>query len=347
MMGQAPARRHFSRLRGALLTLTFALLVLAGCGGHASAVKPLPTLALPSPLAGYHVYVSDLQTGDVAELGKRTVHVGESIHGLGLSADGHTLYVTDISANRLVAFNLSGGHLGALAHMAPVGLSPVHMINTLDGGAILVTNFGGNTVSVVNTASWTPEAMITVGAQPHGIALSPDGSRAYVSCYGGSSIAIIDVAHQRLLQSVALPALSEPYGIAISRDGRYVYASDNVTGRLFVLDTRTQTLLPSVKVGLHPALIARSADGATLYVANGGSHDVSILDLSHDASQPALRATVSVNGYPHGIAVTPDGRYVVVANTYGQNLAVIDTAAARVVATIPAEKYPNDVLIAP
>jgi YVTN family beta-propeller protein len=53
-----------------------------------------------------------------------------------------------------------------------------------------------------------------------------------------------------------------------------------------------------------------------------------------------------VNGYPHGIAVTPDGRFVVVANTYGQNLAVID-AAAKLVATIPAEKYPNDVLIVP
>ena len=347
MMEQTPARRQRSRRRGALVAVTLALLVLAGCGGHASASKPLPTIALPPALAGYHVYVSDLQTGDVAELGKRTVHVGESVHGLGLSADGHTLYVTDISANRLVAFHLSGGDLGALTHTAPVGLSPVHMVNTLDGGAILVTNFGGNTLTVINAVSWAPEATITIGAQPHGIVLSPDGSRAYVSCYGGASIAIIDVAQSRLLQSVALPALSEPYGIAISRDGRYVYASDNVTGRLFVLDTRTETLLPSVKVGLHPALIARSPDGKTLYVANGGSHDVSILDLSRDPSQPALRARVPVNGYPHGIAVTPDGRYVIVANTYGQNLAVIDTAAATLVATIPAEKYPNDVLIAP
>lgn len=334
--------------RAASLLLALTLLILAGCGGgHASAGPPLPIVALPSALAGYHVYVSDLLTGDVAELGKRTVHVSKSVHGLGLSTDGHTLYVTDISGNRLVAYTLSGGDLGSLAHAAPVGRSPVHMVNSVDGGVVLVTNFGANTVTVIATNTWSAVATITVGAQPHGIVLSPDGSRAYVSCYGDASIAVVDVAHQRLLQAVKLPALSEPYGIAISRDGRYVYASDNVTGRLFVLDTSTNTLLPSVQVGLHPALIARSTDGNSLYVANGGSHDVSILDLSHTPGHPTLRATVAVNGYPHGIAVTPDGRYLVVADTYGQNLSVIDTAAAKLIATIPAEKYPNDVLIAP
>ncbi|HKV85141.1 MAG TPA: YncE family protein [Ktedonobacterales bacterium] len=345
-----PSRRPARALRGPLLVLAcVALLVLAGCGGHATAGPSLPILQLPAPLAGYHIFVSDLQTGDVAELGTRTTHVSESVHGLGLSADGHTLYVTDISGNRLVAFDLKQGNLTTTTtpHSAPVGVSPVHMVNTLDGRAVLVTNFGVNTVTVVNTATWTPEATLTVGVQPHGIVLSPDGTRAYVSCYGGASIAIIDVTRMRVERLIALPAGAEPYGIASSGDGRYVYASDNLTGRLFVLDTRAETLLPSVKVGLHPALIVRSPDGKTLYVANGGSRDVSVLDIARDPSHPIMRASVTVTGYPHGIAVTPDGRYVIVADTIGQNLAVIDTTSDTLIATIPAEKYPNDVLVAP
>jgi YVTN family beta-propeller protein len=44
--------------------------------------------------------------------------------------------------------------------------------------------------------------------------------------------------------------------------------------------------------------------------------------------------------------VTPDGTYVVVATTTGKTLVVIDTRSNAVVATIPAEQYPNDVLIA-
>ena len=34
-----------------------------------------------------------------------------------------------------------------------------------------------------------------------------------------------------------------------------------------------------------------------------------------------------------------------VANTLGKDLSVIDTASLKVIATIPGESYPNDVLI--
>jgi YVTN family beta-propeller protein len=50
-------------------------------------------------------------------------------------------------------------------------------------------------------------------------------------------------------------------------------------------------------------------------------------------------------GYPHGLALTPDGRYLVVANTYGDTLSVIDTTTNTDIGTIPGEKYPNDVVI--
>jgi YVTN family beta-propeller protein len=56
-------------------------------------------------------------------------------------------------------------------------------------------------------------------------------------------------------------------------------------------------------------------------------------------------ATVVVQGYPHGLAVTPDGRYVVVANTIGHTLSVIATGTNQVVATIQDKNFPNDVVI--
>ena len=112
-----------------------------------------------------------------------------------------------------------------------------------------------------------------------------------------------------------------------------------------MVDTQTRQVVTSVPVGQRPALIAHSSDGKTLYIANGGSHTVSVLDISADPAHPRVRGTVVVTGYPHGIAVTPDGRYVVVANTLGKDLSVIDASTLQVIATIPAGKYPNDVLI--
>jgi YVTN family beta-propeller protein len=348
----APARRRHTSYRAILALCALAVCLATGLAGCSEAViaprtsAALPVLPLPAPLAAYTIFVTDLSTGNVAELGKHTYHIGRSVHGLGLSSDGRTLYVTDISANRLAGYALHGAAL-EFTDGAPVGSQPVHMVNTRDGKTIFVTDFSGAAITVLDAATWAARGTIGVPAGPHGIVLSPDGRWAYVACSGGAAIAVLDTASATLAATIALPTGAQPYGIATSRDGRYIYASDNFTGRLFVIDTATRAVLPPIQVGLRPALIARSPDGATLYVANGGSHSVSVLDLAHDPAQPSLRKTVPVDGYPHGLAVTADGRYVVVANTIGQSLSVLDAASDRVIATIPAEKYPNDVLIVP
>lgn len=322
--------------------------LLAGCASSAPAQPastPTPrVLTLPAALTGYRIFVTDLSSGNLAELGTRTLHVSRSVHGLGTSADGHTLYVTDVSGSRLVAYDLRNGAL-TLTHSAPVGATPVHMVETLDGRLIFVANFGGKSVTVIDTTTWAPRATIRVPDGPHAIVLAPDGLHAFVACYGSSAIAVLDIQHLALATTIVLPPGSEPYGLAMSADGRDLYASDNLTGRLFVADVATQQLVRSVQVGSRPALVTRSPDGATLYVADGGSHAVTVLGIGADPANPVVRATVPLEGYPHGLAVTPDGRFLVVANTISRTLSVVDTASLHVSATISGETFPNDVLI--
>ncbi len=301
------------------------------------------TIALPPQLAGYHIFVSDLASGDVAVLGAHTYQASLSVHGLGLSHDGRWLYVTDVAGNQLLAYPLSGATLGTPQRVA-VGAQPVHMVNTPDGKRIFVTNFSGSSVSVVDTATWTVTRTIPTPLAPHGIAISPDGRWVYVACYGAGKVVVIDTQSETVATTISMPVGSHPFGVALSLDGRYLYVTDNFSSRLFVIDTTTRTLGANAPVGLQPALIARSPDGGTLYVANGRGHTVSVVDISQPAS-PVVRLNISVSGYPHGLAVTPDGRYVVVAETFGRQLAVIDTVTDTVVATISGMPFPNDVLI--
>src|SRR5689334_6212062 len=93
-MGRGRVRPHVACLVALLLALA-----LAGCGADpGAAATPSgaapPILALPPQLAGAHVYVADVATGDLALLGARTLHVARSVHGLGLSSDRRWLYVS-------------------------------------------------------------------------------------------------------------------------------------------------------------------------------------------------------------------------------------------------------------
>ncbi len=326
--------------------LAVTTLALAGCGGGQSAsATPIATLALPPQLAAYHIFVTDLVTGNVAELGVQTVHVSRSVHGLALSADKRSIYVTDIAGGRLDVFALQNGRLGT-EHSVKVGSEPVHMVDTPDGKTVYVSNFASNTVSVVDTRTWKQTKTIPVAGHPFAMVLSPDAHYAYVACGSGPAVAVIDTTSNTVAATITLPQGTQPYGIGMSADGHYVYTSDNLGGQLFVIDTSTRTVLGTVKIGAKPALMVRSPDGATLYVSNGADHSISVLDLSQDAAHPTVTKTVLVLGYPHGIDVTPDGKYVVVAGTTGNAISLVDAKSLTNLTTNYGEQDPNDILVA-
>ncbi len=71
------------------------------------------------------------------------------------------------------------------------------MAITPDGRHAYITNRGSDTVSVVDTASNTVTATITIPPDPYpyvghsypkGVAITPDGRRAYITNFAGVSV---------------------------------------------------------------------------------------------------------------------------------------------------------------
>lgn len=341
------------RARTALIYFTVCgcFLSLAACSPQATrpVISPtataaaLQSLPLPPALGAYHIFVSDLVSGDVYSLGAQTISAARSVHGLGLGPGGAILYATDVAGDRLLMFHLSGGRLSD-ERTAPTGPQPVHMVSTPDGRYVFVTDFSGAEVTVIDTTTMRDVATLRTPAAPHSIVRSPDGRYAYVACYLGAAVAVIDLAQRKVVGTIALPAQARPYGLAISKDGRYLYASDNFSGRLYTIDAIERKALTSTQVGLRPALEALSPDGRTLYVTNGGSHSLSVVDVKANPAAPRVTATVSLDGYPHGVSVTPDGRYIAVADTVSGDVDIVDGLTHLVIATVSGMKYPNDTL---
>jgi YVTN family beta-propeller protein len=67
------------------------------------------------------------------------------------------------------------------------------------------------------------------------------------------------------------------------------------------------------------------------YVSKDGNNTVSVIDTATNT----VRATVTVGGYPYGVAVNPDGTKVYVPNNFDNTVSVIDTSNNTVTATVP------------
>ena len=88
-----------------------------------------------------------------------------------------------------------------------------------------------------------------------------------------------------------------------------------------------------------------------LWFSNNGAANVSMIYYNNNtlALNKVSGGTglVIVGSAPAGVAITPNGQYVYVANWYSNTVSVISTSSNSVVATIPLGSNPHDVAITP
>jgi DNA-binding beta-propeller fold protein YncE len=126
-----------------------------------------------------------------------------------------------------------------------------------------------------------------------------------------------------------------PHGLAASPDGRFFYVSlahGQPNGTVLKYASDTRTVLGRVTLGMFPATLQTSPDGAFLYVVNFNLHgdpvpsSVSIVLTDRMAEV----ARVSTCRMPHGSRVSPDGARHYSACMMDDALVEIDTARLAV-----------------
>lgn len=86
---------------------------------------------------------------------------------------------------------------------------------------------------------------------------------------------------------------------------------------------------------------AAVAAGPKAYVGNFKDNTISVIDID----LKRVTATIPVPPGPHGIAITPDNRWVYVASDGASSVSVIDTATDKLVANIEVGKNPHGVAV--
>ena len=250
--------------------------------------------------------VVDLKTRKVTQ----TLLRDGAFYGAAFSPDGHRLCV-------------SGGNTDV-----------IFVYGWKDGAATLENKFE---LAKAKTADGTGTSY------PAGLAFSPNGKFLYVAEDVGDRLAVVNATTGEITQRFSTDHY--PYGVALTTDGQvFVSAWGGSTVSQFrVLPDGTLAYLGRIEVGAHPSALA--VRGTSMYVTLAGSDRVAVVDTKlrkvarylHDAAPGAPPE----GSTPNAVAVTSDGRRVLVAEADNNAVAVFDVATGKLLGRVPTDWYPT------
>ncbi|HYF00896.1 MAG TPA: hypothetical protein VEJ18_18385, partial [Planctomycetota bacterium] len=201
--------------------------------------------------------------------------------------------------------------------------------------------------------AWLPAALLLLGASfpdekdrsPVAIALSADGRRALTANSTADSVSLVDLEAGTVLAEA--PAGVRPRGVALSGDGLRGAAACERDDRLALFDVRPDGLAPAghVDVGDEPRGVVLSDDGTRAWVSLAGEDAVVEVDLR----SRSVVARAETGEEPGPLVRTPDGRRLVVGNTRGGGVTILEVSPLRAVRTIalPGARNVRGVAVAP
>src|SRR3990172_6617287 len=195
-----------------------------------------------------------------------------------------------------------------------------------------ISNYGEDTVSVIDTATNTVTSSIEVYFNPSSVAVNRSGNRVYVTGIR-SEVWVIDTATNAVIATINdVGNGGQQGGIAVTPDETKIYVARD-DNEVAVIDAATNTVTGTIAVGSYVNGISINPSGTRAYVTNHTDNTISVIDTSTDT----VVDTVSVDASPRGSVFSPDGmRLYVVCGMDGENSVVaVDTGANEVV---PAER---------
>jgi DNA-binding beta-propeller fold protein YncE len=279
--------------------------VLAACSAGAPRAQANPFVYV----AGTNIVSQfDAIGGSLTPLSPPAVTCVCGPSGIAVSPDGRSVYVTHFvnppALGTVSQFDVGAG--GALTPKVPAtvtaGNGPLRIAVTPDGKSVYVTDINDNAVSQYDVGAGgalTPKTPPTVpaGDTPLDVAVSPDGKSAYVTDRAllGGTVSQFDIAGAGTLIAKTpptVPTVGSPCDVAVNPDGRSVYVTD-----CFVTPRVLGSSVAQYDVGVGGALV------------------------------PKAPAAAQSGSGPVGIAVSPDGKSVYVANLADNSVSQYDVGA--------------------
>jgi PQQ-dependent catabolism-associated beta-propeller protein len=229
------------------------------------------------------------------------IPTGASPEMFELSADDSKLYVSNEEGSSVQEINLADKFI---SREFPTGAEPEGIAVTPDGKTVYVTSEASDLVHVIDTAAGAVTDDIVVGTRPRRFLQLPN-NELWVSNELSGGVSVIDRATNKVSATLKFvpPGFHTrdvtPVGMTKTKDGKVAIIALGHANHVAFVDTATRKVKNYVLVGKRAWGVVLSPDESALYVANGLSDDLTIVDT---AKLKAVR-TISVGRVPHTVVV--------------------------------------------
>lgn len=192
---------------------------------------------------------------------------------------------------------------GELIASLPTGFEPDGVAVASDLTRLFVASENAGLVHVFDANSYQQEALLVTDLRPRRIAIT--GDELWVSSEMGSRVEIFSTSSLAKLGEIIFAPRGfrseqlTPVDILFSSDGRYAYIALGAANHVVIVDTENREVEKYILVGRRAWGLELSPDETLLYVLNGLSDDMTIIDL--DRRRPIR--SVRTGLVPHAVKV--------------------------------------------
>lgn len=196
-------------------------------------------------------------------------------------------------------------------------------------GFLVVVNQADATADLIDLSQGRSIRKIPTGLGPHEAAISDDGKWAAIANYGngpqpGNSLTIATLPKGDVVKTIDLGSYTRPHGIAWLDADRVLVTSESTQNvvQVNVTEGKVEKAFATGMRGSH--MLALDRTGKRVYTANIPDANVTAIDLAEGKKLGDIPAAPQ----SEGIAVSPDGRWIVTGNRSG-TISILDAKAMK------------------
>jgi gliding motility-associated-like protein len=167
--------------------------------------------------------------------------------------------------------------------------------------------------TAINKSNSTVIANVTVKS------INKTAGFEYITNETSGQVSVISNLTNTIVSTINVGA--GPYGITLSADGSMAYVANYIGSSVSVINTSENKVIATLPVGEAPIGIAINTDGNKVYVSCNGS--IFVIDA---LTNKVITGILLSNYEPAGLTVSPDGKWLYVADPNNNALVIISTS---------------------